>query len=177
MFSRERKTPIAEWWWTVDRELLGALLALIVIGVMLSFSASPPVAERIGLGPWHFTQRHALFAVGAVVVLVLASMVDSRRARQAALLGLVAGMVLLVAVPFIGFEVKGAQRWVYLFGQSIQPIEYVKPALAVVSAWLISEQMKRGDVPGHILAMAATGAAVALLLMQPDVGQTILVAV
>jgi len=177
MFSRERKTPIAEWWWTVDRELLGALLALIVIGVMLSFSASPPVAERIGLGPWHFTQRHALFAIGAVVVMVLVSMVDSRRARQAALLGLVIGMVLLVAVPFIGFEVKGARRWVYLFGQSIQPIEYVKPALAVVSAWLISEQMKRRDVPGHILAMAATGGTVALLLIQPDVGQTILVAV
>ncbi len=51
MFSRARKTPIAEWWWTVDRGLLAALVLLMLIGVVLSFAASPPVAERLGLGP------------------------------------------------------------------------------------------------------------------------------
>ena len=59
MFSRAEKTPLAEWWWSIDRELLGALILLMTCGMVLSFAASPPVAERLGLSPWHFVIRHA----------------------------------------------------------------------------------------------------------------------
>tara|TARA_R110002051_G_scaffold150947_7_gene223500 strand:+ start:122 stop:1309 length:1188 start_codon:yes stop_codon:yes gene_type:complete len=176
-FSRERKTPIAEWWWTVDRELLFALIALMGFGVLLSFAASPPVAERIGLGPWHFTQRHVIFCIPALAAVFLASLVNARWARVIGLVTLVGGVVLLALTLRYGVEVKGARRWISFMGQSLQPIEFVKPALAVMSAWFISEQMKRKDVPGHWLAMGATGLVVGLLLLQPDVGQTILVAV
>ena len=71
MFSRERKTPIAEWWWTIDKPLLAALILLMITGVVLSFAASPPVAERLGLGPWHFIIRQAIFAALALPVLML----------------------------------------------------------------------------------------------------------
>ena len=176
-FSRERKTPIAEWWWTVDRELMFALIALMGFGVLLSFAASPPVAERIGLGPWHFTQRHVLFCIPALMAMLLASLVNARWARVIGLVTLVGGVVLLALTLRYGVEVKGARRWISFMGQSLQPIEFVKPALAIMSAWFISEQMKRKDVPGHILALGGTGVVVGLLLLQPDVGQTILVAV
>ncbi|MAN75875.1 MAG: cell division protein FtsW [Rhizobiales bacterium] len=176
-FSRERKTPIAEWWWTVDRELMFALCALMGFGVLLSFAASPSVAERIGLGPWHFTQRHVLFCIPALGAMLLASLVNARWTRIIALVTLVGGVVLLAMTLRYGVEVKGARRWISFMGQSLQPIEFVKPALAVMSAWFISEQMKRKDVPGHILALGATGLVVGLLLLQPDVGQTILVSV
>ena len=63
MFARDRKTPIAEWWWTIDKALLGALILLMIVGVLLSFAASPPVAERLGLGPWHFIIRQAMRAL------------------------------------------------------------------------------------------------------------------
>ena len=58
MFSREKKTPLAEWWWTIDRELLIALMLLIVCGIVLSFAASPPVGERLFNNPWHFVVRN-----------------------------------------------------------------------------------------------------------------------
>jgi len=61
MFSRAEKTPLAEWWWSIDRELLGALILLMTCGMVLIFAASPPVAERLGLSPWHFIIRHAMF--------------------------------------------------------------------------------------------------------------------
>ena len=61
MFARDRKTPIAEWWWTIDKQLLSALILLMAVGMVLSFAASPPVAERLGLSPWHFIIRHAMF--------------------------------------------------------------------------------------------------------------------
>ncbi|WP_417582690.1 FtsW/RodA/SpoVE family cell cycle protein [Pelagibacterium sp.] len=173
-FSRERKTPIAEWWWTVDRELMFALLALMGFGVLLSFAASPPVAERIGLGPWHFTQRHVLFCVPALGAMLLASLVNARWARVIALGTLVSGVVLLALTLRFGVEVKGARRWISFMGQSLQPSEFVKPSYAIISAWLISEQMKRKDVPGHVLAGGLTALIVGLLLLQPDVGQTAL---
>jgi len=173
-FSRERKTPIAEWWWTVDRELMFALVALMGFGVLLSFAASPPVAERIGLGPWYFTQRHVMFCIPALLVMTGASLVNAKWARIAALVTLVGGVVLLALTLRYGVEVKGARRWISFMGQSLQPSEFVKPAYAIIAAWFISEQMKRRDVPGHIFALATTGLIVSLLLLQPDVGQTAL---
>ncbi len=65
MISREQRTPLSEWWWTVDRLLLAAIIALMLAGVILSLAASPPVATRIGLDPFHFFNRHILFP-GAV---------------------------------------------------------------------------------------------------------------
>ena len=80
MFSREKKTRLAEWWWTIDRELVIALLALIVCGIVLSFAASPPVGERIADNPWHFIVRHCFFVVPTVGVLMGSSLMPSRSA-------------------------------------------------------------------------------------------------
>lgn len=175
LFSRERKTPIAEWWWTIDRELMFALIALMAFGVLLSFAASPPVAERIGLGPWHFVQRHVMFCVPALAVMICASFLDAKWARILALLTLLGGIVLLALTLRFGYEIKGARRWISIAGQSFQPIEFVKPAFALIAAWLMSEKMKRRDVPAHSLALLLLGTIVALLILQPDVGQTALV--
>src|SRR5688572_6691926 len=127
MFSRERKTPIAEWWWTVDKSLLAALVLLALVGVVLSFAASPPVAERLGLGPWHFIIRQAFFAALALPVLIATSFLPHRAARFAALGVLAASVVLLWLTLRFGVEVKGARRWISAFGQTIQPSEFVKP--------------------------------------------------
>lgn len=175
MFSRAEKTPLAEWWWSIDRELLGALILLLTCGMVLSFAASPPVAERIGLSPWFFIIRHALFALAAVPVLIVTSLLNHRQARLAALLTLVVSLILLWATLRFGTEVKGARRWISFAGQSVQPSEFVKPAFAVIGAWLFSESMIHRNVPGRILATLVMGAIVGALLLQPDIGQTALV--
>ena len=68
-----------------DKALLAALILLLMAGVMLSFAASPPVAERIGLSPWYFIIRQAIFAALAVPVMLGASMLPHRAARWVAL--------------------------------------------------------------------------------------------
>ncbi len=175
MFSRAKKTPIAEWWWTVDRELLVALLILMGCGIALSFAASPPVAERLGLGPWHFIQRHALFTIPAVGVLVATSFLGVRQARFWALGVLIVSVALLWMTLRFGTEVKGARRWMSFAGQSVQPSEFVKPAFAVIGAWLFSEAMVQKGVPARLLATGIMLVIVAGLLLQPDIGQTALV--
>ncbi|MFK4809620.1 FtsW/RodA/SpoVE family cell cycle protein [Devosia sp. ZW T5_3] len=175
MFSRAEKTPLAEWWWSIDRELLGALILLMTCGMVLSFAASPPVAERIGLSPWFFIIRHAMFCLLALPVLIGTSLMNHRQARVAALVTLVVSLVLLWATLRFGTEVKGARRWISFAGQSVQPSEFVKPAFAVLGAWLFSESMVHKNVPGKILATMVMFSIVAALLLQPDIGQTALV--
>lgn len=174
MFSRDRKTLLAEWWWTVDREMLAALTLLIGIGMVLSFAASPAVAIRHGFDEWHFVIRHAGFAIAAIGVMIAVSLLPPRWVRIAALLTLFASIGLLALTLVYGTEVNGSKRWVSVLGQSIQPSEFAKPAFAIIAAWLMSERMKRNDVPGHTIAVLLLGAIVGFLVLQPDVGQTAL---
>ena len=175
MFSRAEKTPLAEWWWSIDRELLGALILLMTCGMVLSFAASPPVAERLGLSPWHFIIRHAMFCVPALGVMIVTSFLSHRQARIWALVTLVVSVLLLWATLRFGTEVKGARRWISFAGQSLQPSEFVKPAFAVLGAWLFAESMIHKNVPGKILATLIMLSIVGGLLLQPDIGQTALV--
>jgi cell division protein FtsW len=175
MFARERKTWTAEWWWTIDKGLLAALILLLMTGVMLSFAASPPVAERIGLSPWYFIIRQAIFAALAVPVMLGASMLPHRAARWAALGTLVVFVILLWLTLKIGVEVKGAKRWISFAGNTVQPSEFVKPAFAVIGAWLFSEGMKQKGIPARLMATGVMLAIVGGLLLQPDIGQTALV--
>ncbi|MCA0275329.1 MAG: putative lipid II flippase FtsW [Proteobacteria bacterium] len=175
MASRLDRSPVALWWWTVDRWFLAAFLSLMGLGIVLSFAASPAVAERIGLGSFHFATRQIIFTLPAAAVMIAVSFLDSRQIRRMALVMLGIMLVMMVAVLFIGVEVKGARRWVSLAGVSIQPSEFLKPAFVVICAWLFAEHDRQPDIPGNLFAMILLGLVVALLVAQPDLGQTMLV--
>ncbi|MBB3974533.1 putative lipid II flippase FtsW [Hansschlegelia beijingensis] len=177
MISRAERTVFGEWWWTIDRGLLFAVGALMVLGVVLSLAASPPVAERIGVDMFHFVNRQALFLPPAIVVMVGVSFLSPRQIRRLAWITFAGGIVLLAATLFIGTEIKGARRWVSFAGIVVQPSEFVKPAFMVLAAWLFAEGSQRRDVPGHLLSAALLGCVLSLLVLQPDLGQTVLTTV
>ncbi len=175
MVSRVERGPVANWWWTIDRWFLAAFVTLMVLGVVLSFAASPAVAERIGLDPYHFVTRQVIFMLPALVVMVGVSFLDPRNVRRLALVTLAGALLLMVAALYIGVEVKGSRRWIYLAGVSIQPSEYLKPAFVVICAWLFSQGSRNPDIPGNLFSMILLGLVLALLVAQPDLGQTLLV--
>ena len=175
MISRTNRSPLAEWWWTVDRVLLGLVILLLLTGLVLSFAASPPVAERIGLAPMHFVLRHALFVPLAAAVMIAVSLLTPRHVRRVALIMLTLGLIAMVLVLFIGTEVKGSRRWLYIAGFSLQPSEFVKPAFIIITAWLFSEGSKRPEVPCRLMAVVLLLVVTALLIAEPDLGQTMLV--
>src|SRR5690606_28366305 len=121
MFSRERRTVLAEWWWTVDRELLAGFLLLMLFGVVLSFAASPAVAEAHNWNPWYFVVRHVAFAILAACVMIGTSILPQRLVRIAAVGALAVSLVLLFATLGFGEEVKGSKRWLSLGFVSLQP--------------------------------------------------------
>jgi cell division protein FtsW len=173
--SRLDRSPVAVWWWTIDRWFLASFLLLMGLGIVLSFAASPAVAERIGLDPFHFADRQIVFTIPALGVMLAVSFLDARQIRRLSLGVLCLMLVLMVAVLYIGVEVKGARRWVSLAGLSIQPSEFLKPAFVVVCAWLFAEHKRQPDIPGNLFAMILLALVVSLLIAQPDFGQTMLV--
>ena len=177
MVSRANRSVFAEWWWTIDKYLLFALIALMIGGVVLSLAGSPPVAERIGLDSFHFVKRHILFMIPTIGVMIATSFLSPRNVRRTALIVFSISIVLMFLTLFIGQEVKGARRWINFLGLSLQPSEFVKPAFLVLSAWLFTENSRRNDIPGNIFAMLLLAIVAALLVAQPDLGQTMLVVI
>ncbi|MBP2558622.1 cell division protein FtsW [Neorhizobium galegae] len=177
MVSRADRGPLADWFWTIDRFFLVAFVLLMGVGFMLSFAASPAVAERIGLDSFHFVERHALFLLPSLVVMVGLSFLTPRQVRRTAIVLLIISLTLMVLALFFGVEVKGSRRWIGVGMFSIQPSEFMKPAFVVVCAWLFAEHARQPEIPGNLFAIILFGIVAALLVAQPDLGQTILTSV
>ena len=174
MVSRAERGPIADWFWTIDRLFLATFILLMGIGFMLSFAASPAVATRINLEPFFFVKRHAAFLLPGLGIMVALSFLTPRQVRRAAVILLIVSLAMMLLALFFGQEVKGARRWITLAGISIQPSEFMKPAFVVVCAWLFAEHARQPEIPGNLFAIILFGIVGALLVAQPDLGQTIL---
>lgn len=146
-FSRNSRSIIANWWWTVDKMLLTLITLIIVIGIFLNFSASPSVANRIGVGSFHFIKRQLLFLPLAYGLMLFLSMQGLKAVRRTAIIGYLITIALMIMTLFWGEETKGASRWIRIFGFSLQPSEFIKPTFAVVAAWLFEGQKKYRDFP------------------------------
>jgi cell division protein FtsW len=158
--------------------MLGVVGLLIFIGVLMSFAASPAAASRMNLGdPFHFAVRQCVFAAASAFILISASMLDVRNVRRAAFFIWVVAIAVMIALPFIGHNAKGATRWLEFGGFTFQPSEYMKPALMILVAWMFAEGQKGEGVPGVSIAFVLYFISIGLLLIQPDVGQTVLITI
>ena len=172
MVSRADRSALANWWWTIDHWILAAVGALMLLGLVLTMAGSPPVAERLNLSAFHFVHRHVFFLVPSAAVFLAASFLSPRQVRRTALFVFLASLALIVAALFFGPEIKGSRRWIF----GIQPSEFLKPSFVILAAWAFSEGAKRRDVPALALALLLLPVAVIPLILEPDFGQTMLIA-
>ncbi len=175
-FSRADKSVLGRWWWTVDRGLLAAVLTLVVCGVMLVMAASPPVAVRIGLNQYYFIRHHLLVLAPAMALMFGVSLLEPRQIWRLSTGILLVGILGMVAVLFVGVEIKGAQRWLHLPFLSVQPSEFVKPAFAVVAARFMAKQKDHPEFPGDRIAAGLFALVVVLLMLEPDFGMSCVIA-
>ncbi|QDH74125.1 putative lipid II flippase FtsW [Brevundimonas sp. M20] len=176
-FSRNDQSLLAQWFWTMDRGLLAAALMLMGLGVALSFASSPAaiLADQSISDPFHYSWRMIVFASMGLAAMLVMSFLSPRGVRRIAVLALLGALFIMALLPFIGDTVKGAARWINLGPFSLQPSEFAKPALIVFAAWMFSEAQKGQGVPGVSIAFGVWAVTVGLLLIQPDIGQTLLI--
>lgn len=174
-FPRTDPSLLGLWWWTVDRWTVAALVIIVSLGVILSMAASPPVAEHLGLDQFYFVRRQFAFLPIILAVTFAVSFLDPGGVRTLALLCFIAALFLLGMTLVAGVEIKGATRWISLFGLSLQPSEFVKPGFAVVTAWIFAAWRSKDGYPGHLISIGLYLCVAGLLLAQPDFGMTILV--
>ena len=173
--DRSNRFLLIEWWRSVDRVMLSVFLVLIMAGLILSLAASPPASARLGYSnPFFFFYRHVSFVTLGVCGALFVSLFSPTNARRIGILALLGAVIAMFAVLFVGHEVKGATRWIRFAGFSLQPSEFAKPGFIIFAAWMFAHRKKDVSFPGIAFVFAVYVLLIALLLRQPDFGQSFL---
>lgn len=161
-----------DWW------LLAITAVLVAIGLLMVFSASGIVAERIQADSSYFFKRQLLFALLGGLALMAAALLPRSMLNNLHYPALCFSLVmLLICLTPLGVSVKGAQRWIGLGPIRIQPLEFAKISLALYLAYFMSTKQSiiktfsKGVIPPFLI----TGVFCLLLLLQPDFGGAALI--
>ena len=173
-FSRQSHSFFAKWLWTVDKVILVLSLLLLTIGVILDITASPAVARKINVDEYWFVRKQVLYVVISIMALLTISVFNLKTIRRISLLGFVLMIGLLIITIFFGSEIKGAKRWISVCGFSLQASEFMKPIYIIVTAWLLDLGKKLDYFPGMAVSTGLFVLVLGLLLLQPDIGMSVL---
>ncbi|MBR3502448.1 MAG: cell division protein FtsW [Alphaproteobacteria bacterium] len=173
-FSRQSHSFFAKWLWTVDKVTLVLSLLLLTIGVILDITASPAVARKINVDEYWFVRKQVFYVVISIMALLTISVFNLKTIRRISLLGFVLMIGLLILTIFFGSEIKGAKRWISVCGFSLQASEFMKPIFIIVTAWLLDLGKKLDYFPGMAVSTGLFVLVLGLLLLQPDIGMSVL---
>tara|TARA_B100000989_G_scaffold181280_1_gene136326 strand:- start:3246 stop:4388 length:1143 start_codon:yes stop_codon:yes gene_type:complete len=171
--TRSDRSNIALWWWTIDRYLLTGFFTLIIFGIFLVMASSQHLAESLNISSHHFTIRHLLFGSLSIPIIIFFSILSEKQIKIFCILGLFACIGLLLFILIEGQTIKGAQRWFYIAGFSFQPSEICKPLFVIFNAWILTLWVEKSISPGWMWSIASIIIISTLLLLQPDLGMTI----
>ncbi|MDR2681964.1 MAG: putative lipid II flippase FtsW [Holosporaceae bacterium] len=174
-FSRTDNGIMGTWWWTVDRVMLFSFLIIVGIGVLMAVAATPMVAHHLGVERFFFLKKHLTYMAPALLLMFFISTFDNSSIKKLSLFLFFASLLLMILTFFMGTEIKGARRWISIFSLSLQPSEFMKPALVVITAWMFAEERKNSEFRGRFIAAIFLLISVFLLLLQPDIGMTVLI--
>jgi cell division protein FtsW len=172
--TRSRKSYISDWWWTIDKVQLGSIVLLIIFGIVLNLAASPPIAEKLSLNQYYFVKRQFLFFILGIFVMFFFSFLNLKNLRRLCLIIFITSLITIFFLNIFGTPIKGATRWLDLGIISVQPSEFAKPTFIVLISWFLSESIVK-TVPSKIISLILYSLFAFGLILQPDIGQTILI--
>ncbi len=159
--------------------LILSTIALVIFGLVMVYSASfveaytnPEIADSA-----HIFRRQAILVGVGIVLMIAAALLDYRvwNTRLTWIIWLVV-VALLVATMFVGTEINGGTRWVSVFGQQFQPSEFAKVAMILLASTLVIQLRESLNITPTIITIGvAVGLPVALIMLQPDLGTTLII--
>ena len=170
--SRADRSGFAGWWWTTDRVAFSAMIALIGIGLVLAFAASPAATgSALTAGDFRYATKQVAFAAVASVILVFSSLLSLKAVKLSAAVVYAFALIGSTLVLFTGDEVLGAKRWIDFGWMTLQPSEFLKPGFAVLGSAILADKAKM-ILPKEAITFLLILPALVVLILQPDVGQT-----
>ena len=127
------KFDLKDYWRNIDKKILFGFLILFFLGVFFSFSSTSSLAgERLNKNYYFFFSKHLSFAILALLTMFVISAIETPLLKKLVIPIYIVLFLLLILVPIIGIEVKGAKRWLNFYIFRLQPIELLKPFFILV---------------------------------------------
>tara|TARA_Y100000816_G_scaffold178647_1_gene129089 strand:- start:6960 stop:8084 length:1125 start_codon:yes stop_codon:yes gene_type:complete len=166
-----------EWWKNIDKFIFFLIILLFAIGLFFSLvSTSLIVSDKLDTNDYSFFFKHLSFIVLGTVIIFGLSLIDQSKLYKLSMIVFLSSLIFLILVPIVGIEVKGSKRWIDLYLlPRFQPIELVKPFLIIFISLVLSNQNYTNIYIKYFISFLITVTVALLLIMQPDIGQTILV--
>ena len=165
------------WWKNIDKLILALIILLFFLGLFFSLVSTSIIAsDKLSTNSYYFFFKHLVFILLSFFILLTVSFLEKDKLIKLCLLLFILSLLSLILVPFIGAEVKGSKRWIdIVFLPRFQPIEILKPFIIVSLSVILTLNKVKELYFKYILSFIFIFPILILLILQPDIGQTILV--
>ena len=166
-----------EWWKNIDKTLFLLIIFLFGLGLFFSLVSTSLIAsDKLDTNNYFFFFKHLIFILLGIGVLIFFSSLSEKNLFKISLYLFFISIFFLILVPIIGVEVKGSRRWLNLFFlPRFQPIELVKPFVIIFIATILCIEKNFNIFFKYVISFIAILPIIFLLVIQPDIGQTLLV--
>ena len=175
MLSRSDRSSLSLWLWTIDKWIFFSFSTLLLLGIIFILTSSSTLELKLNRDSYHFSIKHIFFVVFSFFIAVILSKLDFYKIKFLSLLSFVLLLTALLYGIQYGSDIKGAKRWIEVFGQSFQPSEFIKPFFIIVNAWLLTIWKSSQRKKFLIISIFSIVLIDIMLLMQPDLGMTLLI--
>ena len=164
------------YWRNLDKQIFFSFFLLFALGIFFSFSSTSFLAdERLNKEYYFFFQKHLIYALFSFLVMIFISLINTKLINKVLIPIFIIFLICMILIPFFGVEVKGAKRWLNFYIFRFQPVEFIKPFFILIIAQLISSNWIKNINLSYLLSFICLSFLILLLLIQPDLGQTVLI--
>ena len=165
-----------QWWKNIDKSIFTLIGLLFVIGLFFSLVSTSLIAsDKLDTNSYFFFFKHLIYVLIGISLIFIFSSLNSDQLYKYSIYLFFISFFSLFLVPFIGVEVKGSKRWIDLFFfPRFQPIELLKPFLIIILATILCSN-KSNILIKYLISTILISVISILLIIQPDIGQTLLV--
>ena len=169
------KFEFNNYWRNIDKNILFGFFTLFFLGLFFSFSSTSSLAgERLDKTYYFFFSKHLIFTFLAIFIMFIISAMETSLLKKIIIPLFILSLLLLVLVPIIGVEVKGAKRWLNFYLFRLQPIEILKPFFILVTVKILTFDKLKNSQLKYFLSFLLLAIIITFLIDQPDLGQSIL---
>ena len=165
------------WWKNIDKSIFFIITLLFAIGLFFSLVSTSLIAsDKLDTNSYFFFFKHLIYiGIGISIIFIFSSLNTEQLFKYSIILFFIS-LTSLFLVPIIGVEVKGSKRWIDLFFlPRFQPIEILKPFLIIIFATILCSKKISSLYLKYLVSIFIVSLVSILLIVQPDIGQTLLV--